>query len=118
MNEQLMSLMKNKEFVEKMLKCKKAAEVQALFAEYGCELTLEEVNSLCKQLKSTFQKALENGGELSENDLEDVAGGFAPLFIPFIAWGTAKTFLVALGVGTGVSATTILTTGVLSDWEW
>ena len=116
-NERLVTLLKNTEFVEKLVKCKKTVEAQKLFAEHDCELSTEEITSLCEGMKIILQKKIANDGELSEKDLEEISGGIVVPLMP-ILWGTSEAIIAAL-VATGViSGTTITITGILSDWEW
>lgn len=84
----------DKEFVEKLLKFNdqtEPEEVQALFAEKGIELTIEEINEIHDQvvgynegelteeeqkLRSIVQKDFD-GEELSDEELELVSGGMS-----------------------------------------
>ncbi len=59
---------------EKLFSQETAEQVQVVLKEEGLDFSLEEIN----QLKELIAKALEKGGEgeLSDEDLEKVAGGF------------------------------------------
>ena len=59
-------------FVDAVCAADSSEEAQKLFAEKGLELTLEEVESLGQ---SIGKAALSENGELSEEDLDSVAGG-------------------------------------------
>jgi predicted ribosomally synthesized peptide with nif11-like leader len=69
----LKEIFADKEFVEEVLAMETAEEVQAAIKEKGVELTLEEIDQTREQLV----KIAENGEEVSDEELEQVAGGFA-----------------------------------------
>lgn len=58
-------------------------EVQNFLKEQGLEFSLEEINSL----RETLVKVLEmkENGELSDEDLENVAGGIVPIILLILA---------------------------------
>ena len=62
-----------------------ADEFQTLFAKHGVELTAEEVEKLCEAIVKS-----QESGELNENELENVAGGFG--------------FILGLSIGVAVGA--------------
>ena len=62
-----------------------AEEFQRLFAGHGVDLSIEEVEDLCAAIVNA-----EKPGELNENDLENVAGGFG--------------FVLGLSIGLAVGA--------------
>jgi hypothetical protein len=61
-------------FVTSLLKIETAEEVQTALKTKGLEVSLEEV----KAIGAVLEKAAENGGKLSEDELENVAGGVYP----------------------------------------
>ena len=69
-NEKLAEIFENEQFKLEVQNVEIPEDFQALLAEYGLEMTLEEVNELFEQAA-----AYVNAGELSEEELEDVAGG-------------------------------------------
>lgn len=71
MEEKMKKLVQDQEFMNKLLACEEPEQVQKLFADNGVEITLEEVKALGKALAGMAQ----SDGELSEDDLEGVAGG-------------------------------------------
>lgn len=71
MNEKINELFQDKAFVEKLLSLENDTDVQALMKENGVELSLQEINSIKKAVESRIG----NDEELSEDDLENVAGG-------------------------------------------
>ena len=91
MQEKFEKLMQDEAFAEKLLSLDEDTEIQALLSENGVEFTLEQIAAIKKGVIAQL-----NGedAELSEDDLEDVAGG--------IAVGTAIT--VAVGVAKGLFA--------------
>lgn len=71
MEEKIIKMVEDQEFVTKMLSCEEPEQVQKLFADNGVEITLEEVKAMGKALAAMS----ESDGELNEDDLEGVAGG-------------------------------------------
>lgn len=69
----------DKGLVEKIFNLETAEEVQSFLKEQGLEFTLEEISTY----RDDLIKAEETGnGELTDENLESVAGGaFNPLFI-------------------------------------
>ena len=65
----------DKSLAEKLLSQENPQDVQSLLKEQGLEFSLEEINSLRDILVKLAQKG--ENGELSDEDLEDVAGGIA-----------------------------------------
>ena len=57
-------------WAEKLFGLETAEQVQSFLKEEGLDFSLEEINSFRDQLLKVVQK-----GELSDEDLEDVAGG-------------------------------------------
>lgn len=74
-DQKLYDLTKDKDFAEKLSKCTSKEEMWALFAQQGVEFTPEEQASFINMALNLKEKS-ENGGELSEEELEQVAGGF------------------------------------------
>lgn len=71
MNEKLNELLSNQEFVEKLVNLETDTEVQGLLADNGVELTLEQI----ALIKKGVENQLSGSEELSDDDLETVAGG-------------------------------------------
>ena len=90
--EKLRDLMNDKDFVQELAKTPKAEDVKKLFAERGLVLTEDEIQDLGRIFKACVQKAQENGGELSEEDLAQVSGGF-------ILTGLCLTVFLTTGLG-------------------
>ena len=70
-NQKLMDLLQDNVFMEKILSAASVEEVKSLFSEQGITLTDENVAALGQAI----EKAIANGGELSEDDLAGVSGG-------------------------------------------
>lgn len=69
MNEQkIKEVFSDQAFVESMLEMETAEDVQKALAEKGLDLSLAEIQSIKNSLENTE-------GELSEESLENVAGG-------------------------------------------
>jgi hypothetical protein len=69
--------------------------VQSALHDKGLDLSLDEI----ARIRSTILTAAEQGGELSEEQLESISGGFIFGLIPLI-------FLAVVGTAMGVSAAT------------
>lgn len=69
MSDKLNALLENEAFIEKILNAENPEQVSALFAENGVTLSVKEVEILRSRLENT------DNDELSEDQLENVAGG-------------------------------------------
>lgn len=93
MNEQaIRELFSDETFIASILAMETPEEVQKALAEKGLDLSLEEISAI----KNTLT---EDEGELSEDDLENVAGGIAltTLICGLIIGGAAAAGTVSLG---------------------
>ena len=63
-------------FADQFVACENVEAVQALFKTHGVELTLEEVEGMGRFIKEEAAKQYSEG-ELSDEDMEQVAGGVA-----------------------------------------
>jgi len=63
----------DKEFAEKLISLKTPEEMQSLLKEQGIEFTIEEIEVLREAMAEVAAKG--DAGELSDKELEDVAGG-------------------------------------------
>jgi len=66
----------DEELFEKLFATESAEEVKELAAEVGIELTVEEVKGAGKLILNELED-VDGDGELSEDDLDNVAGGFS-----------------------------------------
>ena len=69
MQEKLNALLEDEAFLNKMLNAENPEQVSALFAENGITMSAKEVEILRSRLENA------DGGEHSEDQLENVAGG-------------------------------------------
>lgn len=84
------ALLEKEEFLGKLKTVESDEECQKLFAEYGVELSIEDIQLMVKE----SAKASGENGELSAEELENVAGGFVGCFL----LGTAMvTFFSSYG---------------------
>lgn len=90
--QKLNALFTNEAFKAEADKISTAEELQELFAKYGVEMTLDEVIDLCGVIARYMQS--EDSEELSEDDLDNVAGGIA-----WLAIGVAVLCIGALAIG-------------------
>ncbi len=103
----LMEVAQDQEFLAKILAIETAEEVQVAFKEdKGIEISIEEINAI----HNAIIKRIENGGELSESDLEDVAGGSV---LGTIA-GALGIFAGALGIAGAVGG--IINDAIRTRW--
>jgi len=98
-NERINELLMDKDFQQKSLTITTKEDVQSLFAEFGIEMTNEEVEIFLVQLGAMLSK--EQSTELTEDDLENVAGGAWSIVLTGAA---ASAFGIACGVTIGVGA--------------
>lgn len=73
--DKLKELMKDKEFATGLVSNKTAEEAKAFLAENGVECSAEEVAELGKTLAAVVKAAKESDGELTEEQLQAIAGG-------------------------------------------
>ena len=71
MNEKLEQIIAEEGFAERLVACETAEEAQALFAEKGIELTLDDIKAISNGLANNFDES----DELDEDSLDGVAGG-------------------------------------------
>lgn len=93
-------ILKNNEFVAKSANIATAEELQALIAEYGLEMTIEEVVEFCK-LVAQEKERIDNGGELSPEDLDDVSGGGVLFVLGCVGLGVTALAGLAIGIYNG-----------------
>lgn len=86
----------DEQYVKELFALEKPEDAQAKLREKGISMTLEEV----KAIPQALQMLQANDGELSEDALEDVAGGFA---VTASVLGAAVAMFVG-GAGVGVAA--------------
>ncbi len=85
------AVQEDKEFATRMLDAENAEALTQLAGEKGIELGQEEASKLFSELSSA-----KSSGELTDDDLKNVSGGFAITLSAFAIWciiaaGTAAT---------------------------
>ena len=130
--ERLGELLKDEEFCKQFLTSESKASAAKLFADRGFDITDEELTALATRTRDLVCQLIENGGELSEEDLEQVAGGVTwddvtKMSLTVSGVGGLLGTMVAPGLGTimGIglgAATGVVISGVcwmvtsLTDW--
>lgn len=90
-------LFQNEAFQKEAEGCKTMEDFQVLFTAHGVEISLEETIDLISQIAEKKQQ--QDGGEISEEDLENVSGGLV------LTGAAAIAACIGLGVvGIGVAA--------------
>ena len=98
MDEQkLQELLQSQPFMEKVLSAQTVEEVKSLFSAEGVDLTDEDINVLGQAIEA----AIQNGGNLSDADLENISGGVSDALVAVLASG-AVLALSAAAVAGGV----------------
>ena len=85
MNEKLTKVLSDEAFVKSCLEAENEEAVQKLFADEGVEISMAEIESLKDAISAVADgriseeqfETLRNGGALSDEELEQVAGGDA-----------------------------------------
>ena len=99
--EKYLELMNHESFAQEFVNCASEEAVKELFDRNGINFTAEEIDAILCGIGTLMQKVEENNGELSEEDLEQVAGGWS-----------FKTFLV--GLVTGIVAGAVMAAGAIA----
>ncbi len=106
MNEQrIQELANDKAFVEMVLALETPEEVQAAFEEKDVELSIAEIQKVYEVLSK------HEGEELTEEDLENVAGG--ELFVVFMV-----CLLTGIGLAGGTAGGYFGTNAILKRRRW
>ena len=95
-DQQLFTLFQNPDFQERANNIQSVEELQRLFANYGVDMTFEQVNELCLAIGK--RAAQEADGELTEDALDDVAGGIGIVTLTCIGVGVLCIGAFCLGV--------------------
>ncbi|MBR3631008.1 MAG: hypothetical protein IKN55_11145 [Oscillospiraceae bacterium] len=85
-NEQIKAVMSDEAFVKSCIEAENEEAVQKLFADKGVEMSLTEIELMKELIGAAADgtltgeqlEKLANGGELSEDELLEVAGGAGP----------------------------------------
>ena len=109
--EKFMELLHTETFNKELMNCTSAEAVKELLDRNGVDFTMEEIDAILITVGNTLIKLEENDGELTEEDLEQVAGGWS--------WGGffkgllvgAVAMVVMIGVTAACVAATVGTGG-------
>lgn len=91
--EKIRELLADPAFGEEIKDLQELEEFQAAFRRHGVEMTLQETDSVL------LQAAASNGEDLTEEQLEQVAGGFAVTGALLIGGGILLCYGVGWAVG-------------------
>ena len=97
--ERIKEIFNDEEFVKELLSLDAAEEIQALLKTKGIELDLDQI----EKAKAFIAKKLalvEAGDELSDDDLDEVSGGFA-----ITTLGVVSALISAAGVAASMVIT-------------
>ena len=78
--ERLGELLKDKEFCNQFVTSESKEAAVKLFTDRGFDITDEELKALATRTRDLVHQLIENDGELSEEELERVAGGKGDTF--------------------------------------
>lgn len=102
--EKLGNLFNNEDFCKQFVACENKETAAKLFADNGFALTMEQVEALMTQLKAIGRKLVDNNGQLTEADLEMIAGGEGA----GLTENAAKGIMYASGAVAGASIGTAI----------
>ena len=95
--EKFAELIRDEAFAAALNNCGSAEAVKELLDKNGVDFSMEEIHAMLVVVGTLFQKLEENDGELTDEDLEQIAGGWS--------WGS---FFKGLGIGALAAATATL----------
>ena len=128
--EKLVEHLEDKAFVQKLLNCGSAEAVKNLMDQNCIDIAMEEIQSMLAMIGTLAQKLEENDGELSDEELETVAGGWswmgalvgavagfiaalcvvaAAVVLEGVSFGTATPLILAGGAVVGGAIIGVLT---------
>ena len=102
--EKLNAVLRNEEFLQRFVVCANKQEGVKLFADYGFTVTEEEVAELAAYTMKIANKLMEHDGGLSEEELEQIAGGWTwSGFIAGLASGAMMGSVIGSAGGIGIA---------------
>lgn len=106
--EKLGELLKSQSFLDQFIACPDLQAAHKLFEDNGLLLSQEEMDGLMLQIKTFAKKLLDNDGVLSEEDLEQVAGGLSAGAINGgaigVFFGVAAGFFKGSAIGASIGS--------------
>ena len=116
-SRKIIELESDETFTKELMNCGSAEKVQALFKENGVNLSMEQVNDLLKSVGELILKLDQNDGELTDDELEQISGGWSWLgALKGIGAGLAAALVVigaaALIIGTEGMATPFIAAAI------
>ncbi len=123
MNEnRLNELLSDKDFVSELIKLDDPADVQAAFRREGVELSIEDIKKLGEWMAegmTTCMEPLEHG-ELSLDQLDEVAGGILPAIPVLVVAGgiVAANPAVWVAAGAAVIGIGAAVGAAVRRWGW
>ena len=113
--ERIKEVFADEEFVKELFSKETPEEAQALLAEKDIDFSVEELVKL-KDIITAKLQAAENGeaAELTEEELEDVAGGYLPVAAIVIV-SIAIPLVTANGILAGIGTNNFTTR---FKWRW
>ena len=115
--EKFIELLHHESFSLEFSNCASLEAMKELLERNGVDFTMDEMKAILIGAGTIFQKVEENNGELSEEDLEQVAGGWSwkGFFIGMVAGAVIAAAMVASAAimvgtwGAGTPAAVIIT---------
>ena len=108
--ERIKEIFSDKEFVKELFSKETPEEAQALLAEKDIDLTVAEIIKFGEVVAQKLQQAEETGEnvELTEEELEDVAGGYLGIATIIIV-SIAIPLITGTGIAMGISTNNFTT---------
>lgn len=99
LDQRLTALFQDASFAEEAKNFKTVEDMKTSLEAHGIVMSIDEVTELCVAIGK--RAAQENGDELSEEALDDVAGGLGVIFWTCVGVGVLCVGAFALGVYNG-----------------
>ena len=100
--EKFIELMKHESFVQEFGNCASLEAMKELLERNGVDMSMDEMKAILTAAGTIAKKVEENNGELSEEDLEMVAGGWS--------W---KGFFIGLAAGAVIAAAMVASAAIM-----
>ena len=82
--ERIKEIFSDKEFVTELISLETPTDIQALLKTKGIDLELDQVRKMGEIINKQLNAVAIEEGEISEEDLEDVSGGWFAIVMPII----------------------------------